>query len=235
MTMKETESILLLGYDGVGEQDLLAPWELLRAVAYARSQRGRRLDVILGSLDGDSVTTHSGARIESQRRVAPSDRFDLLYIPGGVGAGALSTDPRALALVRGHHAEGRWVAANCAGLAVLHRAGVLEGTVVTGPATLARRLPAEGTRIASPRRAWRIVPARKIFTAAGAAAVHPSTIALVAQLFGEAEARELAAAWDSLPLHGESLFSTEGPVLTDRPDIAGKLQDAWEDVFLPAA
>src|SRR5262249_9706562 len=146
MTMKEIESILLLAFDGVGEQDLLAPWELLRAVAYARSQREQRLDVILGSLDGGGVTTPSGARIQSQRRVAPPDRFDLVYIPGGVGAGALSTAPRALALVRGHHAEGRWVAANCAGLAVLPRAGVLEDTLVTAPATLARRLPAEGTR-----------------------------------------------------------------------------------------
>src|SRR5262249_27750550 len=154
-----------------------------------------------------------------------SDRFDLVLIPGGLGAGALSANSRALALVRDHHAEGRWVGANCAGLGVLHRAGVLEGIEVTAPATLARRLPAEGTRVASPRRAWRIVPARKIFTAGGAATVHPSTIALVAQLFGEAEARELAAAWDSLPFHGEELFSTEGPALFDRPEVAGKLQD----------
>jgi len=229
------ESILLLAFDGVGEQDLLAPWELLRAVAYARSQRGQRLDVVLGSLDGGTITTHSGLRIESQRRVAPSDRFDLIYIPGGVGAGALSTNPRALALVRDHYAERRWVAANCAGLGVLHRAGVLEGIEVTAPATLARRLPAEGTRVASPRRAWRIEPTHKIFTAAGAATVHSGTIALVARLFGEAEARALAADWDSLPYHGEELFSSEGPALLDRPEVAGKLQDAWENVFLPAA
>ncbi len=73
-----------------------------------------------------------------------------------------------------------------------------------------------------------------MFTAGGAATVHPSTIALVAHLFGEAEGRELAAVWDTLSLHGEALFSLEGPLM---PDLStdGKLQDTWEEVFLPAA
>lgn len=54
--------------------------------------------------------------------------------------------------------EGRWVAANCAGLAVLYRAGVLDGYEVTGPATVARRLAALGVDVASPRRSWMIDP-----------------------------------------------------------------------------
>src|SRR5262249_55876456 len=83
------------------------------------------------------------------------------------------------------HREGRWVAANCVGLAVLHRAGILDGLEVAAPATISRRLATLGTRVAAPRRAWVIDSKRKVFTAAGAATVHPSTIALVWPLFGE--------------------------------------------------
>src|SRR5262249_50433890 len=83
------------------------------------------------------------------------------------------------------------------GMGVLHRAGILDGVEVTAPATLARRLEAEGTTIAAPRPAWKIVPERRIASAGGAATVHPSTIALAWHLFGEHAGRELAANWDA--------------------------------------
>jgi putative intracellular protease/amidase len=232
--MTPIRSVLFLAYPDVSEQDLFAPWELLRNVAFSLARSGQQLEVKLGSLEGGVVRTQMGARIETEH-VAPGDRFDLVYVPGGVGAGVLSSNPVALQLLRNHHAEGRWVAANCAGMAVLHRSGVLDGVEVTVPATLARRLPAQGTRVVSPRRAWQIVPQRRIFSAGGAATAHPSTIALVWHLFGEAQARELAANWDTHPLHGEALFALAGPVMNDDPATAAKVQDAWEDVFLPQA
>ena len=110
---------------------------------------------------------------------------------------------------------------------------MLDGLTVTSPATLARKLPAQGARIAVPRRAWKIVPERRLFTAGGAATVHPSTIALVAALFGERDARELAASWDSAALHGDTLFALDGPVMAALPTDA-QVQDAYEDVSLPA-
>jgi transcriptional regulator GlxA family with amidase domain len=152
-----------------------------------------------------------------------------------VGAGQLSLNAEALEFLRAHHREGRWVAANCAGVGVLHRAGVLAGAEVTSPATLARRLPAQGTPIGNPRHAWKIDREHKVFTSGGAATVHPGTIALVSELFGESQARELAAGWDTLPLHGEALFSRSGPAMRDDAATAAGLQDQWENVFLPAS
>src|SRR5262245_26897397 len=185
-TTTPIRSVLFLAFPNVGEQDLLAPWELLRAVAWGKSQRGESLEVALGAFEpSGSVTTQMGARLAVERRLSPTDRFDLVYVPGGIGAGALSLDHPVLQFLRDHQAEGRWLAANCAGVGVLHRAGVLQGAEVTSPATLARRLPAEGTRVARPRRAWKINVVRRLFTAGGAATVHPSTIALVTHLFGE--------------------------------------------------
>jgi transcriptional regulator GlxA family with amidase domain len=231
--MSKIQSILFLVFPNVGEQDLLAPWELLRALAWSKAQKGEALEVTLGTFEKSGmVTTQMGAKLADLRTLSPADRFDVVYVPGGIGAGAMSKDPVVLDFLRAHQAEQRWLAANCAGLGVLHRAGVLDGIEVTTPATLARRLPREGTRVVSPRRAWKIDAARKVFTSGGAATVHPSTIALVAQLFGEADARALASAWDTQALHGDALYAAEGPIMTALPTDAA-LQDVWEGVFLP--
>lgn len=233
--MSPIHTALFLAFDDVSEQDLLAAWELFRSHAWSMTNRGESLEVTLASLTPGPVRTQMGATLAVDRRVSPGERFDLIYIPGGVGAALAARDHTVLRFVREHHAEGRWVARNCAGIGVLHRAGILDGVETTAPATLTRRLQAEGTTITTPRRAWRIEPERRIFTAAGAATVHPSTIALIWHLFGDQAARELAANWDTLPLHGEHLFSLAGPRMNDHPATLQAAQDTWEDLLLPAA
>jgi putative intracellular protease/amidase len=231
--MKPIRSILFLAFPNVGEQDLLAPWELFSALAYDLNQRDQKLEVVLGSFEEGRVATQMGTSVQPQRRIGFADRFDMVYVPGGIGAGAQTKNEAVLNLLRAHRDEGRWVAANCAGMAVLHRAGVLEGIAVTSPATLARRLAAKGTRVVTPRRAWKIDPGHRIFSSGGAGTVHPSTIALAWHLFGDEAGRALAAGWDSAPLYGESLFSLIGPAMNDNEEVKRRLQDIWETVFLP--
>ena len=232
--MKTIQSILVLAYPNAGEQDLLIPWELFKALAWSMASRSHKLEVVLGSFDGGSVATQMGTRVQTDRKINPSDRFDLVYVPGGIGAGVQSLNQTLFDFLRAHRAEGRWIAANCAGMAVLHRAGVLHGLEVTSPATLSRKLSAEGTPVMRPRRAWKIDAENRVFSSGGAGTVHPSTMALVWHLFGNEAGRALAAGWDALPLHGEALFELLGPVMNDDPVLAGQLQDAWEGVFLPA-
>ncbi|MFH3938978.1 DJ-1/PfpI family protein [Acinetobacter nosocomialis] len=231
--MSNIKSVLFLGFPNFGEQDLFAAWELFRSLAWTLFQQGQQLEVSIGSFKDGLIHTHMGAEVQSQKKLNPSDRFDVLYVPGGIGAGEASKDPVVLDFIRAHHKEGKWVAANCAGVGVLYRAGVLNGLQITTPATLYRRLPALGADVMSPRRAWKIDTEHKIFTSGGAATVHPSTIALVNELFGEEAARGLATAWDSLALHGEVLFDKQGPVMNDNPQSLPGLQDAFEKVFLP--
>jgi putative intracellular protease/amidase len=230
MTIK---SVLFLAFPNVGEQDLLVPWELFRAVAWDKAQRGEKLEVVLGSFDDGLVSTHMGTAIKPDRKILPTDRFDMVFVPGGIGAGAQSQNETLLEFLRAHKQEGRWVAANCAGMGPLHRSGVIRGVPVTSSATLERRLVAEGAQVASPRLAWKISPEHKVFSAGGAGTVHPSSIALAWHLFGDAAGRALAAGWDALPLFGEALFSLDGPVMNDDPKVKAQLQDAWENVFLP--
>ncbi|MET7746447.1 DJ-1/PfpI family protein [Streptomyces sp. NPDC005385] len=230
--MSDIKKVLFLAFPNVGEQDLLAPWELFKALAYDLSQQGDTLEVTLGSFEGGTVTTHMGAQLQTDK-VAPADRYDLVYVPGGIGGGAASRDPQILDFIRAHHNEGRWVAANCAGVGVVFRSGILDGTRFQAAAVLGRRLKELGADVAEPRRAWSVLPEAKVFTAGGAATVHPSTIALVSHLFGEDRARALAGTWDTLPLHGESLFALEGPVSNDDEAFVKGLRDGMEKVFLP--
>lgn len=231
--MQTIKTIAILAFNNVGEQDMLVPWELFRALAWDMNQRGQKLDVVLGSFEDGPVVAQMGTGILPTRKLVASDRFDLVYIPGGIGAGAQSQNPQVLEFLRAHKKEGRWIAANCAGMAVLHRAGVIEGVEVTSPATLARKLAAEGTKVVAQRRAWKIDPANKIVSVGGAGTVHPSTLALIWHLFGEEAGRGMAAGWDASPLFGEALFALEGPVMNDDPVVKAKLQDTWENVFLP--
>lgn len=244
--MSSVRSILFLCYPGCGEQDTLAPWEMLKSLAWVLSQRtpAEPLDVTLGAFEEGlaihpnmtaerEVTMQMGGEVDLEREVTDDTRADVLYVPGGMGSGDASTDPRLLDLVRAHHAEGRWVASNCSGIALLQRAGILGDTPVTAPATLSRKLAREGVRVRTPRTMWQCVPDSRIFTAAGGSAVHPSTIALVWYLFGDDLARTLSMMWDSLGAHGRALFELEGPAYGTYPDLEGPLQDEWEDRLMP--
>src|SRR5262245_63510523 len=112
------KSVLFLVFPNVGEQDLLAPWELFRSVAWDLNARGETLDVVLGSFEDGPVPTQMGTVVQPSKRLDLSDRFDMIYVPGGIGAGVQSHNETVLALIRAHHDEGRWVGANCAGMAV---------------------------------------------------------------------------------------------------------------------
>jgi transcriptional regulator GlxA family with amidase domain len=231
--MTEIKTVLFLGFPNFGEQDLFTAWELFRALAWKLSQQGQKLEVSIGSFEDGLIQTHMGAYVQSQKKLNSTDRFDLLYIPGGIGGGEASKNPVILEFIKAHHKENKWVAANCAGVGVLYRAGILNNLEFTTPATLYRRLPSLGAKVISPRRAWKIDSEHKIFTSGGAATVHSSTIALVNELFGKEAATGLATAWDSFALYGEVLFEKQGPIMNDNPESLPGLQDDFEKIFLP--
>jgi transcriptional regulator GlxA family with amidase domain len=246
--VQSVQSILFLCYPSCGEQDTLAPWEMLKSLAWVMSQRNpdQTLDVALGAFDdrlvvhpnmtGErEVTMQMGGEVDLERDITPDTRADVLYVPGGIGSGEATRDSRILDLIRAHDDEGRWVVTNCSGTGLLHRAGIVRDTPVTSAATISRKLAREGVDVRTPRTMWLCVPDRRVFTAAGGSAVHPSTIALVWYLFGEELALTLSMMWDSLGAHGRALFELEGPAYGTYPDLEGPLQDEWEDRLMPDA
>src|SRR5689334_1429569 len=109
IAQQNIKSVLFLAFPNVGEQDMLAPWEVFRSLAWAMSMSGEKLDVTLGSFEGGIITTHMGAQIVTQK-INPTDRYDLVYVPGGIGAGEASLNETITEFVKAHHDEGRWVA-----------------------------------------------------------------------------------------------------------------------------
>lgn len=244
--MSRVQSVLFLCYPSCGEQDTLAPWEMLKSLAWVMSQQDppQSLDVALGAFeeglsiqpnmtDDDEVTMQMGGVVDIEREITPDSRADLLYVPGGIGSGEATKDRKILDLVRAHHDEGRWVATNCSGISILQRAGILHDTPVTAAATVSRKLAREGANVMVPRTMWKCVPERRIFSAAGGSAVHPSTIALAWYLYGEDLAMTLSFMWDTLGAHGRTLFELEGPAYGTYPTHEARLQDEWEDRLLP--
>lgn len=243
--MAQVESMLFLCYPRCGEQDTLAPWEMFKSLAWVMGQqnKGQTLEVSLGAFEEglsiapnmaeSEVTMQMGGVIDVEKQIEDDTRADLLYVPGGMGTGDATQDKRILELVRNHHREGRWVATNCSGIGILHRAGILGDAPVTAAATVSRKLAREGVNVKQPRTMWMCVPERKIFSAAGGSAVHPSTIALAWYLFGEDLALTLSLMWDTLGAHGKTLFELEGPDYGHYEKHESKLQDDWENSLLP--
>lgn len=232
--MNDIKSIHFLTFPNISEQDLLVAWELFRNLAWSFAEQGQQLDVSMGGFEPGPVATHMGTEIKTDRVLTPDDRFDVLYVAGGLGGGAASQSPAILDLIRKHHAEGRWVASNCSGVGVVFRSAILDGKTITCSVALARRLPKLGAHVLNPRLAWHIDAKNRIFTSGGGGTVHASTIALVAQLFGREAARGLAANWDSLELHGDVLLEADGPIMGGgTPELTAAAQDGLEMVFLP--
>jgi len=224
---------MFLGYPKCGEQDTLAPWEMLKSLAWVMSQKGLQLDVKLGAFEEGNITMQMGAVVASEILLTPQSRADLLYVPGGTGSGDACKNEPILDLIRAHRADGKWIATNCSGIAILQRAKVLSDAPVTAAATVSRRLLQEGVNVLQPRKTWVYSPDQRLFTAAGGSAVHPSTVALVWNLFGENWGKTLALMWDTLGAIGKKLAEPIGPDYGSYPAYESDLQDQWEDALLP--
>lgn len=228
--MQTIQSVLLLAYPRVGEQDLLAPWELFRALAWDMGQRGEKLEVVLGSLEEGPVTAQMGLAIQAQK-ITSAHRFDLVYVPGwdrrrsavkeldapGIPSRAQPGRPV-------DSGELRRVSCSAPGRCAGPKRGHVARNARTPSCELGNKGAQFSTGMEDRSRSEDLYRRRRAGT------VHPSTISPVWHLFGDAKSRGLAAGWDASPLFGEALFSRLGPVMKD---VKSELQDTWEQVFLP--
>ncbi|MFQ5521050.1 MAG: DJ-1/PfpI family protein [Candidatus Methylomirabilia bacterium] len=76
------------------------------------------------------IADETGLRVRPDSVYEDLARFDLLYIPGGVGARVLINDPRLIEYLRAWGPE-RPLASVCTGALLLGRAGYLEGKRAT--------------------------------------------------------------------------------------------------------
>ena len=139
------KNVCVLVADGSEEMEVVICVDVLRRAG---------IGVFLAGVGEEArmVTTSRGVRIAPDGAWDPAEasRFDALVIPGGIGGtDIMRRDESVKQAVRDFLAEGRIVAALCAGPEVLQEAGVLEGRTYTSHPSSREELTA-GTWVDQP-------------------------------------------------------------------------------------
>ncbi len=236
-------SIGVLAYDKVSEQDCLIPLEIFKGAAlvlrgdvapWEREAAPEDLDVQLVSIERGVVTMQMGTQVVPDATLEDEVLYDILYVPGGVGSGELAKNERVLEVIRSHHTQGRVIAANCSGVGVIARAGILDGAPVTCVAAVARGLRNEGFNVPRTRRMWIGHPEDRVWTATGSYGINGSAVALVAHYLGREVGTIVSMMFDTLSGIGEVIFEVVGPEFYEHPALEESFQDLFEPMLLPA-
>lgn len=169
--------ILCLFCDGFEELELVAPVDLLRRAG---------AEVVLVSMDRYEVNGRNGIRLAADALFHDVEAvgFDLLLLPGGPSVAAMRQDGRAATLAAAWLAAGKPIAAICAAPLILHDAGLLVGKrFACHPAARAELFDAvDGA----------VIEDGLLITSRGAGTAVEFGLAIVARLFGQSKARDLA-------------------------------------------
>jgi putative intracellular protease/amidase len=240
--MSEIKTIGILTYQSCSEQDTITPLEIFRGAAMVLSQQIKILPTTAApqSLEVKLVATAKGnTKMQMGTEVVPnafledSATYDLFYVPGGVGSGALTKNDQVLSAIRHHYEKGKVVASNCSGVGVLFRAGILGDTPVTCVAAIARRLRELGANVPQPRHMWEGLPDSRLWTSTGSYGVHGGAAALVAHYFGRDVASTVGMMFDTLGGLGDAMYQNVGPEFYYHPDLEDQFQSFWENQLLP--
>lgn len=240
--MTEIQSVAVVGYESCSEQDTITPLEIFKGAQmvlagqispWPQSEPAKNIDVKFVSLDPGIVKMQMGTQVVADAVLTENDLFDLLYIPGGVGSGKMTLDDRMLGTIRRHHEAGKIIAANCSGVGILHRAGILGSNPVTCVAAVTRGMREEGTTVPQPRKMWLGLPDQKLWTTTGSYGVNASTVALVAHYWGREVGTIVAMMFDTLGGIGEQIFNEAGPEFYYHPDLEPLFQDFFQPMLLP--
>jgi protein deglycase len=172
-------SVLVILFDGVEEVEAVTPVDLLRRAG---------AEVTLAAAgEGIHVTGRSGIVLHADAPLAAlgGRAFDCLVLPGGPGVARVRSDPRVQERARSQAAAGRWLAAICAAPVILLDAGVLAGRRHTAHFSVASELP---DRLAEER----VVEDGRLITSRGAGTALDFGLRLVARLFSDEKAAEIA-------------------------------------------
>ena len=242
--MTNVESIAVLCYEKVSEQDSITPLEIFKGAALAvtgqvspwqREVPPGKLEVKFVSVKPGVVTMQMGTQVVPDTALNDEDLFDILYIPGGVGSGAIATDPQVLEAIRKHHEAGKIIAANCSGVGVIARAGIVGDTPVTCVAAVARGLRAEGVNVPEARRMWIGRPEQRIWTSTGSYGVHGGAVALIAHYLGREIGTVVSMMFDTLGGLGDVIYELTGPEFYFHPELETTFQDYFQAMLLPPA
>ncbi|MDQ2695801.1 MAG: DJ-1/PfpI family protein [Pseudomonadota bacterium] len=162
-------------------------FEELEAVTVIDLLRRGGVEVVVAGVDAGPVT--ASRRVTVVPDVGLNDvlaaDFDMVVLPGGIGAQRLEADERIARLLQRQQAAGRYAAAICAAPRVLAAAGLLEGRTATAyPGTLDG---VAGVRVSSQA----VVQDGRIITSRGPGTAMDFALTLVEVLCGRDKRNEV--------------------------------------------
>lgn len=171
--------VVALLFPGVTQLDLTGPLQVLAVSG--------QLELHLAWRTLDPVPTDAGFSIVPTVTLADAPPADILFIPGGQGTFDLLDDDEVLQFVRRQAEGARWVTSVCTGSFLLGAAGLLRGLRAT---THWASLPLLATLGAIPT-SERVVREGRVITGAGVSSGIDFALTLLAELFGEEEAKRV--------------------------------------------
>ncbi|MCZ4103028.1 DJ-1/PfpI family protein [Streptomyces sp. H39-C1] len=238
----QINSIGVLGYEACSEQDTITPLEIFKGTAmvtsgqiapWQREAANRDLDVRLVALEPGVIKMQMGTNVVADSVLNDDELFDILYIPGGVGSGALLTNDRVMKLIRRHHEAGKIIAANCSGVGALARAGIVNDEQLTSVAAIARGMREEGFNVPVARRMWVSNLTSRIWTFTGSYGVNGGAVAMVAHYFGREVGTIVSMMFDTMGGIGDAIFEETGPVFYQHPELEESFQDFFQPMLYP--
>jgi putative intracellular protease/amidase len=176
-------------FDDFTALDAIGPYEVLSRVG------GRVRFVAVQA--GPIVTDNGMLTVLAEASLAEATAPDVVVVPGGVGARALTTDAVWIDWLRAVHGTSTWTTSVCTGSLLLGAAGILDGLRATShwlELETLRQYGAEPT-------GERVVIEGKVVTASGVSAGIDMALTLAARLVGEdaAKAIQLGIEYDPQP------------------------------------
>ena len=181
MTDQPSPKVLVPVADGTEEIEAVCIIDVLRRAG---------AEVTAASVGKLQITASRGVKIVADCVIdaCRDNQYDMIVLPGGIpGAEHLRDSQPLLELLRRHQAGGKWYGAICAAPAVvLSHHGLLAGRQATGHPSFSEQLT-DGEA-----RGERVVVDGKCITSQGPGTALEFALTLVALLFNEAKAAEVA-------------------------------------------
>lgn len=189
--MPLTVGILL--FDGVDELDFVGPLDVFGAANWGRDD----MKIVTVASRRDQVRGVNGLRVLPDHDFSDAPQLDVVIVPGGLGADALSNNEAVLEWLRGTAKSARWICSVCTGSFVLERAGLTEGRRITTHSGAIDQL--RSITLGEVVEGRRYIVDGNVVTAAGVSAGIDMSLWLIGQIYGEDHARTVQGLLEYYP------------------------------------